>query len=97
MGEKCRSSRTVSGGFKSGLSARAVALLSVSGSIAATLIVGFFCFSRETFQRALNWEFAADRDHHSGGQAPEKIPGPVDAIDPNLHMPGSSLLGPYAQ
>jgi len=42
------------------LSAWAVALLSVSGSFAATPIVGFFCFSRrETFQRALNGEFAA--------------------------------------
>ena len=59
MGEKCRS-RTVSGGFKSGLSAWAGALLSVSGSFAATPIVGFFCFSRrETFQRAPNGEFVA--------------------------------------
>jgi len=49
----------MSGGFESGLSACGVALLSLSGSIAATLIVGFFCFSREAFERALNGEFAA--------------------------------------
>ena len=83
----------MSGGFKSGLSAWAVALLSLSGSIAATLIVGFVCFSREAFERALNGEFAVIAAT-SGGQAPENVAG---AIDPNLHMPGSSLLGPYAQ
>ena len=51
--------RTVSGGIESGLGVWAIAVLSLSGSITAALIVGFFCFSRETCERALNGEFAA--------------------------------------
>jgi hypothetical protein len=45
--------------LKSGLSGWALALLSPSGSIAASHSVGFFCFSQEKFQRALNWAFVA--------------------------------------
>jgi hypothetical protein len=59
------------------------------------LTFGFFCFIRETFQRTLG--VYCDRVHHSRGQASEKIPRSVDVVNPNLHMPRTSLLGPYSQ
>jgi hypothetical protein len=65
----------VSGGSESGLSAWAVALLSLSGSIAAALIAGFFCFFRETFERTLNGEFAAMASTIPVAKLQRKFPG----------------------